>query len=311
MFSLALAGGAVFAQSADRLPDADLLTKLLSSGYSNLGNGAWAAAESDFDEVLKIAPDSPSGLYGAALAKFNLGKTVDAESCVNRALAVLDKGGNKDAITDCLVLRAVVMAKKGDNGAAVKDLERAVNLRPENFDAMFSLGRAYAGNGDLKSAVTAFRKASAIRSWDLRPKFLLATSLENLGETEEALLVYRAIVKSNPDSVEGNLGLGVLLVKTEGDDSNDGLASLRKVLEIEPKTYEARLALGKALSRRKKYEEAIGHLKVAASVRPDNPEPFYQLAIAYGRLGMKTEADEANKRVREIHAARRGDGKQM
>jgi Flp pilus assembly protein TadD len=54
----------------------------------------------------------------------------------------------------------------------------------------------------------------------------------------------------------------------------------------------------------------LAHLKRAVELAPRNPEPLYQLAIAYRRLGMKAEADAATAAVRNLHEARRGAGAQ-
>jgi Flp pilus assembly protein TadD len=46
-------------------------------------------------------------------------------------------------------------------------------------------------------------------------------------------------------------------------------------------------------------------LKRAVELSPDNPEPHYQLAIAYGRLGKRQEAEAESAVVKQIHQSRR------
>jgi Flp pilus assembly protein TadD len=55
-----------------------------------------------------------------------------------------------------------------------------------------------------------------------------------------------------------------------------------------------------------RFSEAVENLRRASELAPNNPEPQYQLAIAYRRLGKKAEADQASARVKEINSRRRG-----
>ncbi|MCA1636241.1 MAG: tetratricopeptide repeat protein [Acidobacteria bacterium] len=69
--------------------------------------------------------------------------------------------------------------------------------------------------------------------------------------------------------------------------------------------YEGRVALGRALIRAGRAADAVGHLKRAAELAPQNPEPHYQLAVAYRRLGKKAEAERESAIVRRLHEERR------
>jgi Flp pilus assembly protein TadD len=108
-----------------------------------------------------------------------------------------------------------------------------------------------------------------------------------------------------PQAAEGHLGAGVLLVKRGGDSAEEGLRELARALEINPDLYEARVTLGRALVARGRAAEAVAHLTRAAALAPDNPEPQYQLSLAYRRLGRKEEAAAASAAVRRIHESRR------
>ena len=84
------------------------------------------------------------------------------------------------------------------------------------------------------------------------------------------------------------------------------LKELGRALEINPNLYEARVTLGRALVARGRAAEAVEHLRRAAELAPGNPEPHYQLSLAYRRLGRKEEAAAESDIVRRIHESRRG-----
>ena len=83
---------------------------------------------------------------------------------------------------------------------------------------------------------------------------------------------------------------------------------LALAIEIDPNLYEARVTLGRALLSKGRAAESIEHLRRAASLAPGNPEPHYQLSLAYRRLGRKEDAAAESEVVRRIHESRRSTG---
>jgi Flp pilus assembly protein TadD len=332
----------VVAQLRRAAPDDSTFAQALALGYALFGAGRFAESAELFGALVERRPDNASALYGDALATFNAGRAAEAEPLARRAveaarLAAKSSNANGanaqtqgvDAHTqgtdaqstnvrtldvrtaDALVLLAVVLAVRGDDAGALKSAREAAALAPESFDAQFTLGRALYGAGDSAAAARAFRSAVALRPADAQARFFLATSLEQSGDDEGALAAYRELAAREPRAAEGHLGLGVLLVKRGGADADEGLKELARAIDINPDLYEARVALGRALVARGRAAEAIEHLQRAAQLAPGNPEPHYQLSLAYRRLGRKAEADAESEAVRRIHESRRAGGAQQ
>ncbi len=278
-----------------------------TKGFAYVQSGEWELAKEEFEKALAIAPTDALCLYGKGLALFNLKRSAESEITLNTMFSLVAKTKeNYHVLADSLVLSAVISAVGNKNSVAIEKLEMAIKLVPNHFDANFSLGRAYFGNGEIDKSVNSFRQAVSIRPQDIRGHFFLATALERVGSTQEALAEYRKVLEINPKSAEGNLGLGVLLLKTEGDKSEYGLSTLQKAVAANPNLYEAQITLGKTLVRLNRANEAIDYLKKAAELAPNNPEPHFQLAIAYGKLGKKAEAEAETEIVKMIHENRRG-----
>ena len=70
------------------------------------------------------------------------------------------------------------------------------------------------------------------------------------------------------------------------------------------------MTLGRALLTRKLARESVEHLLQAAELAPANPEPHYQLALAYRRLGLNEKAVAETAIVKRIHERRRGEATQ-
>ena len=257
-------------------------------------------------------------MYGGALALFNLRQIKEAEQLARGAYesaraALQSTTVNKDSIgeanrraADALVLLGVILAVKGDSEGALKSVEQAAILAPDNFDAQFALGRARYGAGDPTGAANAFRRAVALKADDPKARFFLATALEGGGEMESALTAYRELLTIRPESADGHLGLGALLIKLGGERTDEGISELLRAIKLNGDLYEARITLGRALLRKGLAQESVEHLQRAAALAPKNPEPHYQLALAYRRLGKTAEAERENAIVKEIHSTRRG-----
>jgi len=275
-----------------------------------------------FAALLEKWPREPEALYGAALSSFNLGRPAEAEPLARAAVEIYLAGPGDQPVAktvlpnqiirsaDAIVLLAVIQGARGEDTEALKSARRAVAIAPDHFDAQFILGRASYGVGDSATAVGAFRAALKLKPNDARSLFFLATALESAGNIDAALTAYRDLVRRQPQAAEGHLGLGVLLTKRGGSDADKGIEELRTAVRIDPNQYEAQVTLGRALLARKLAAESVEPLKRAAELAPNNPEPHYQLALAYRRLGLNDKAVAETAIVKRIHETRRGDGTQ-
>ncbi|HEY0174664.1 MAG TPA: tetratricopeptide repeat protein [Pyrinomonadaceae bacterium] len=288
---------------------ADEFAGALSVGYALVAGRRFVEAAELFDALVRARPSDRAALYGAALATFNAGRAADAEPLARRAAEAARAAGRaagreRDA-ADALVLLAVVLAVRGDGAGALEASAGAAALAPDNFDARLAHGRALYGAGDDLAAARAFRAAASLRPGDPRPLFFLASSLERAGDDAGALAAYRELAAAQPRAPEGHLGLGALLVKRGGAEAEEGIGALLRAVEIDPGLYEARVTLGRALVARGRAAEAVEHLRRAAALAPGNPEPHYQLSLAYRRLGRKEEAAAESALVKRIHESRR------
>jgi len=282
------------------------LSNARNVGFGLLKSNNFAQAEIVFAEILVKSPGDGLSLYGKALSSFNLKRYTEAETAVAAANNLFKKQKNNASLADGLVLSAVISAVTGDNPAAIEKLKKAIGIMPTHFDAHFSLGRAFFGNSDLDNAVNAFRQSVRLQPKNIKANFFLATALERSGDSEAALNAYRELIKIAPNVADGYLGLGVLLIKTEGVNSAEAIKSLQKAVAINQNLYEAQLGLGKILLQQNKSNEALIHLRKAVELLPDNPEPHYQLLQVYRKLGKKSEAEAEQIIIKKIHENHRG-----
>jgi Flp pilus assembly protein TadD len=282
-------------------------------GFRLISSSRYEDAWNVFRVVLQAAPRDQQAHYGGALALLNANRIKEARELAESAVTIAhterpietDSTSVTNREADALVLLAVILAVDKDNAGALRATRRAVELAPESFDAQFALGRALYGSGDLANAVASFRKAITLRPQDHQPRFFLGTTYEALGAYEEARQVYSELVRLHPENAEGHLGLGALLLKLGPDRTTEAISELQKSVALKSDSYEARVSLGRALIKVGRAAEAVEHLNRAADLMPGNPEPHYQLAIAYRRMGKTASADAETAKVKEINSTRR------
>ncbi|MFN2530954.1 MAG: tetratricopeptide repeat protein [Pyrinomonadaceae bacterium] len=285
--------------------DERVFAKAADIGGALLREEKFAQAADLFSVLAEKQPNNSLVIYSAALAAFNSGRVPEAEQFARKALNVARIQNETNRLADALVLLSVVLAVRKDDAGSLDAAREAVQMAPASFDAQFTLGRALYGAGDDVGAVAAFRKAVALRTGDPQARFFLATALELSGNDDAALVTYKDLITQQPEYAQGHLGAGVLLAKKGRGSFNEAIAELMRALSINPKLYEARIALGRVLLSSGKVAEAVEHFRLATEIAPNNPEPHYQLSLAYRRLGRKQEANAEAAVVQRIHDARR------
>ena len=207
---------------------------------------------------------------------------------------------------------------------AVDFLRRLNREFPRSPEVLYLSVHIYS---DLSTRASQELLAAAPESYQVRQ--LNAESLEIQGRWDEAAAEYRKILEQNPHVVGIHFRLGrILLSKPEPDSSvaDQAKREFQQELEIDPTNagaeyvlgelarqaqqtpeaiehftratrldagfVDAFLGLGMALVTNKQYSDAITPLETAVKAQPANPTGHYYLAIAYGRVGRKQDAEK-------------------
>ncbi len=114
----------------------------------------WAKAKADFEHALQLSPDQPFVLNYLGYSLADMGHQLDEARRMIQSAA--ERRPNDGAITDSL---GWVMFRQGHTKDAVKTLERAVELEPEDATINGHLGDAYAAAGRKIEAQYQWRRA--------------------------------------------------------------------------------------------------------------------------------------------------------
>ena len=164
--------------------------------------------------------------------------------------------------------RALELAARGQNDAAIAEWKRALQLDPGDARANYNLGRALLQKGGLDEARTHFQNAVEANPEFGEAQNNLGVVLAQQGKLDEAIIHLQNAVEVNPEhgDAQGNLG-AVLLQKGR---FHKAIAHLQKALEVNPRQAQNRLNLGTAFYLQGKTPEALAHWREGLRVDPNH-----------------------------------------
>ena len=115
-----------------------------------------------------------------------------------------------------------------------------------------------------------------------------AMQLEETGENDQALAIWKKAVSMEPENAKAQNGLGISLY-VHGD-VQEGFNHLRKALSINPLSVESHYALGTFMLKQGHAGQALPDLRRAVEIRPHFASGEEAVASAYEALGNSQEA---------------------
>lgn len=149
---------------------------------------------------------------------------------------------------------------------AVRVLEKAVALAPDDHRAHNSLGTAYLINLRLDDAATEFERAAQINPRDEFANLNLANIARAVGNYERAVNFYRKQIELKSDDAEAHGGLAIALLAL-GRDEEAG-REIKRATELAPADYRFLTQLAYFYTSRKKPALARPLIERAAKIDP-------------------------------------------
>jgi tetratricopeptide (TPR) repeat protein len=214
-------------------------------------------------------------------------------------------------IDDCLdpyrlSLAAGTIARNGDQAAARRLLERAVEVTPDNVAVLYQLGTLLIAQGDRQAAVWPLRRCT-----ELSPDFAdgwanLSALQASLGDTAAAERTLADGLRNCPQSPGLHLQYAQNLERT--GRPGEAIAEYRASIRIRPNEPEAYLALGNLYLRQNRTGEGLAEIERALTAEPGNPTALGILAL---NAIMGGNEDEARRRLAAARAQPRVPREQM
>jgi tetratricopeptide (TPR) repeat protein len=181
-----------------------------------------------------------------------------------------------------------------DWAGAERELQRAIELNPENADAHRAYAHLLSNQGRHGEALL-----EAARARELDPRSLISNALEGqflfyAGKHEAAAARLRRTLGIEPRYWVAHQGLGrVHLLR---DRLEDAVAALRMAVDLSGRATEPMMQLGYALARSGRRDEARTLLRELEARSSERYVPAYAFAMVHNGLG---EADAALRRLEQ------------
>ena len=196
-----------------------------------------------------------------------------------------------------------LLASKGDNESrrnALRHLEAACALRPNNAGAWLDIGCVEYRLGNHPKAERCFRKAVQLNPNDLLARTNWSDALVRIGNTEEAKKQLQMVTSRESDSYRARYLYGVLL-RWEGDLPGATRAQqlvLRKAPKFTPALYELVLIYEK----QQKLVLAIQHCEEVIRREPDHQKwkAFEKLGDLALKRMLETGSEKDRRRATEV-----------
>ncbi|HEX2861350.1 MAG TPA: tetratricopeptide repeat protein, partial [Lacunisphaera sp.] len=196
-------------------------------------------------------------------------------------------------IEDCvepyrLSLAAGTVARNGDPATAVRLLERAVEVAPEDVSVIFQLGTLLIAQGDSAGAIQYLRRCT-----ELAPDFAdgwanLSALQASLGETAVADRTLAQGLKNCPQSPGLHLQYARNLQKA--GRIAEAAAEFQTSIRLRPNEPDAYLELGNLYIRQGRNAEGLAEMQRALVAEPAHPMAMSVLAFNAIMTGNESEA---------------------
>lgn len=176
-----------------------------------------------------------------------------------------------------LLLRGDKQLREGNVGEAVRTLEQAAELMPDNARAWNHLGLAYHAAGNSSEARKAYARAAQFDPNFPDPHYNLGTMEFELGRYAEAEAPLRTFLAWQPKRADAWAQLGQTQYQLRQFDAAE--RSLVAALQIERGDPEAWNTLGLIQVQRKRYREAAQQFTESLRLAPSNAAARLNLAV--------------------------------
>jgi tetratricopeptide (TPR) repeat protein len=176
---------------------------------------------------------------------------------------------------------------------------------PNNADRLTTLGTIYGQHGDLQAALKPLQRAAELAPQNPQMQYNLALTYFQLNRFEDARRPLEETLKRWPDIFQLNSLYAAVLIKL--GHLAEAYSVLHHARELNPDSsetaamlYATASDLGQASLRANNYSDALRYYGEAAAVRPQEAAPHRRMAEIYTLTGRTTEAQGEQEKADQL-----------
>uniref|UniRef100_A0A3Q2CC15 PEX5-related protein-like n=1 Tax=Cyprinodon variegatus TaxID=28743 RepID=A0A3Q2CC15_CYPVA len=178
-------------------------------------------------------------------------------------------------------------AENENEQAAIASLQRCLELRPNNLQALMALAVSFTNSGLLREA------CDALRRWirhNHRYRHLVQDSRGPTSPLQDVLLLFQEAALLNVDGVDPDLQTGLGVLYNLSSEFDKAVEAFSAALSVRPQDYLLWNRLGATLANGNRSQEAVEAYSRALELQPGFIRSRYNLGISCINLGAHREA---------------------
>jgi tetratricopeptide (TPR) repeat protein len=179
---------------------------------------------------------------------------------------------------------------------AQRDFDHVLYVAPKNADALYMMGQAKSGGGDLKGAAKYYEKALKVDGGQIRAMRELAITDAKLGQADKAqaqLAMLKAKAATCADTCADAADLKAAIGAVEASMSGDAAASMKpaSLLLGDPAHGDQSYVKAVRLINEGRYQDALTALREASAVFGPHPDVLTYTGYTYRKLHQYDQAE--------------------
>jgi Flp pilus assembly protein TadD len=284
--------------------DASMTGAHMNLAYLYLLKRAPEKTASELKEVLRLEPDNAEAGYRLAWLLLSQGR-------IDECISLGEKLKGSPAVSAPLLsVLGDAYLRKGERGAGVSALKKAIELRPNEAAYHFALGLAWLKHPpDLQEAEQSFRQFLKLQPDDAQGQLHLGYVLLKEKQYTEARELLEKSIQKGTGTPEAFYYLG-LIAQGQNEDER-AIELFKKSIQLAPSFAYVHIALGATYLKLKDYTRAQQALETGVKLSPEDSKAHYNLAMLYARLKNPERAQEEMRIVEKLKTegkAQEGEG---
>ncbi|MEO8956980.1 MAG: tetratricopeptide repeat protein [Ktedonobacteraceae bacterium] len=249
-----------------------------------------------YDQALRLNPGYVSAYYNKGVALGGLKRYVEAIACYDQALR-LDPGKANAYYNKGVALGSL---KRYEEAIVVYD--QALRLDPSRASAYNNKASALYLLKRYQESLAVYEQALVIDPRSATGQDGKGWALNKLGRYAEALVAFEQATRLDPNYANAYDGRGNALYYLAR--FTESLTAYDQATRLDPKYANAYNGKGWALYGLNRYADAIAAWDYALYLDPRDANAYTGKGNAYKRMGMETEAKQAEEKARQLNASR-------
>ena len=181
------------------------------------------------------------------------------------------------------ILKGMKLLGNGSYSSALEILTRVLAVDEDDPSIYLAVGFCYDGLGEYAEALSFFKHAIELDPLEERSYYAAANVLARMEMFEESIAIVEALASIYPEDPVVRLRLARAL--SMSGESDQAYLSYLKAVELGDDDYRTHLGLGRFLTLRGRYSEALSELGQVLELEPGSAEAHALKGASFARLG--------------------------